>query len=353
MATKVPETGSAALTYDKSAEIGIFDGRVVAPKRKPSQQTAQPTGSSGSAVEPPAVPQQPRASAGPTESDTNDATRRKGFLLPLIAGLTLLLAGAGAVIYSVTTVVVSDRVAARAQDDLRDSFAERQSLAASGQLAEAFDPDAVSSETVEAVPGNFESEEDVPVIFGDPVETTPMISDPTAMAGWLFEADPPNGEALGRIVIPTASIDWVLVQGVNPNHLKKGPGHMPGTPMPGQYGNAVISGHRTTYGGPFGNLDRMAPGDRFTVETLIGVHTYQVVSVELVRPTDTWVVQPMDGAWLTLITCHPKYTSQQRMIVFSKLVEGPNADEVAEVYGTVYVAPSEPLPFESTSTPAG
>jgi sortase A len=145
----------------------------------------------------------------------------------------------------------------------------------------------------------------------------------------------------------------VVVHGVNPNDLKKGPGHMPGTVMPGQYGNAVISGHRTTYGGPFGNLDRMAPGDEFTVETLIGVHTYRVVSVELVHPTDTWVVQPMDGAWLTLITCHPKYTSQQRMIVFSKLVSGPNADEVAEVYGTAYAAPRAPLPFESTPTPAG
>jgi sortase A len=123
--------------------------------------------------------------------------------------------------------------------------------------------------------------------------------------------------------------------------------------MPGQYGNAVISGHRTTYGAPFGNLDRLAPGDRFTVETLIGVHTYEVVSVEVVDPTDTWVVQPMDGSWLTMVTCTPKYSSRQRLIVFSKLVDGPNADEVAEVYGTLYAPPGQPLPFESTSTPAG
>jgi sortase A len=265
----------------------------------------------------------------------------------------MVIVGAGAVIYSVTTVVVSDRVAARAQEDLRGEFAERQSLAAAGQLAEAFDPDAAPSDAESVAPGNFESEEDVPVIFGVPAEATPMVHDPADLASWMFEADPPNGEALGRIVIPTASIDWVLVQGVNPNHLKKGPGHMPGTPMPGQYGNAVISGHRTTYGGPFGNLDRMAAGDRFTVETLIGVHTYEVVSVEVVDPTDTWVVQPMEGSWLTLVTCTPKYSSRQRLIVFSKLVGGPNADEVAEVYGTAYPAPREPLPFESTSTPAG
>lgn len=352
MATKVPETGSAALTYDKSADIGVFDGRIVAPKRPAGASTAS---TKKKAPTPPASVPSSRGTSteAPDDSASEGPPKRRSFVVPLIVGVLLLVAGAGAVVYTLSSVVVSDRAAARAQEDLRDQFIERQSLADRGLLAAAFDPDAAPSDAAAVVEGDFETAEDVPVIFGDPVETTPMISDPTAMAGWLFEADPPNGEALGRIVIPTASIDWVLVQGVNPNHLKKGPGHMPGTPMPGQYGNAVISGHRTTYGGPFGNLDRMAPGDRFTVETLIGVHTYQVVSVELVRPTDTWVVQPMDGAWLTLITCHPKYTSQQRMIVFSKLVEGPNADEVAEVYGTVYVAPSEPLPFESTSTPAG
>ncbi|MEX0826385.1 MAG: class E sortase [Acidimicrobiia bacterium] len=351
MATKVPETGSAALTYDKSADIGVFDGRIVAPKR-PARASTASTKKQSPTPRPVSV-HKGTSTEPPDDSASEGTPRRRSFIVPLIAGLLLLLAGGGAVFYSLSSVVVSDRAAARAQDDLRDQFVQRQSLAASGLLAAAFDPDAAPSDVESVVEGDFETEEDVPVIFGAPVETTPMINDPTQLAGWMFEADPPNGEALGRIVIPAASIDWVVVQGVNPSHLKKGPGHMPGTPMPGQYGNAVISGHRTTYGGPFGNLDRMAPGDRFTVETLIGVHTYQVVSVELVRPTDTWVVQPMDGAWLTLITCHPKYTSQQRMIVFSKLVEGPNADEVAEVYGTLYAGPRQPLPFESTSTPAG
>jgi len=83
------------------------------------------------------------------------------------------------------------------------------------------------------------------------------------------------------------------------------------------------------------------------------VHTYQVVSIEVVDPTDTWVVQPMEGSWLTLITCTPKYTSRQRLIVFSKLVDGPNLDAVAQTYGTSYRPPRKPLPFESTPTPAG
>jgi LPXTG-site transpeptidase (sortase) family protein len=350
MASRVPETGSAALTYDKSADIGVFDGRIVAPKRA-TRGVAAPV----PATAPARTTKKPApAEARPVEPVSEPlVSRHKGVLLPLLAGLALVLFGGGAVIYSLFTVVTSDQAAARAQDDLRTQFASRQSLADRGLLAEAFDPDAIETEVEAVAETDFGTGDDIPVIFGTPTGSAPVVNDPTSLPGWLFEAPPENGEALGRIVIPTASIDWVVVQGVNPNHLTKGPGHMPGTVMPGQYGNAVISGHRTTYGGPFGNLDRMAPGDQFTVETLIVVHTYQVVSVELVRPTDTWVVQPMDGAWLTLITCHPKYTSQQRMIVFSKLIDGPNADAVTDVYGTAYPAPRQPLPFESTPTPAG
>jgi LPXTG-site transpeptidase (sortase) family protein len=342
---KLPETGSAALTYDDAADIGVFDGRIVTPKKRP--RSAAPSARSRPQK---AAPAEPPAEHEDESSETDD---KKGFIVPLIAGLVLVVVGAVAVIYPLVTVVVSDRVAARAQVDLRVQFEERQTLAAQGELDSAFDPSIVPAEPEAAPTGEgFDTADDVPVIFGAPSATEPVV-DPSVLPEWLTEVPPPRGEALGRIVVPAAGIDWVVVEGVNPEDLRKGPGHMPRTAMPGQYGNAVLSGHRTTYGAPFGHLDSLEPGDRFTVETLIGVHTYQVVSIEVVDPTDTWVVQPMEGSWLTLITCTPKYTSRQRLIVFSKLVDGPNLDAVAETYGTRYERPRKPLPFESTPTPAG
>ena len=56
--------------------------------------------------------------------------------------------------------------------------------------------------------------------------------------------------------------------------LKKGPGHYPESPLPGQEGNAAIAGHRTTYGAPFNRIDELEPGDEIHVETIQGSFTY-------------------------------------------------------------------------------
>jgi sortase A len=122
----------------------------------------------------------------------------------------------------------------------------------------------------------------------------------------------------------------VIFEGVSPDTLKKGPGHIPGTALPGQPGNAVISGHRTTYGRPFFDLDQLVPGDRIEIETTIGTHVYELREEWfLVAPTDVWVVDPKDGGWLTLTTCNPKFSARQRLIVTAELVAGPNLDYVS------------------------
>jgi LPXTG-site transpeptidase (sortase) family protein len=161
-------------------------------------------------------------------------------------------------------------------------------------------------------------------------------------ARWVLEEQPEKGEPGGRIIIPAADVDAVFVGGVKPENLALGPGHMTRTAVPGQYGNSAIAGHRTTYGAWFNRIDLLEPGDEIFVETGIGTHTYAVVSTIIVHPRDTWVVQPRDGAWLTLISCHPKGSAAQRMIVFAKLVDGPNIDAVTEVFGTEYEPPEPP-----------
>jgi sortase A len=149
-----------------------------------------------------------------------------------------------------------------------------------------------------------------------------------APATLLVESAPPEHEAFAIIRIPT--IDrlregWAVVEGVTRSDLKNGAGHMSSTPIPGQPGNSVISGHRTTYGAPFHELDQLVPGDSIEVETGLGVHTYEVRETIIVRPTEIWVTEQREGAWLTLTTCHPRFSARQRLVVFAELVAGPNA----------------------------
>ena len=135
---------------------------------------------------------------------------------------------------------------------------------------------------------------------------------------------PAEGSEFARLVVPRLGLDVVIFEGVTRDTLTRGPGHLPGTPIPGQPGNSVISGHRTTHGRPFFDFDRLVPGDRITVETAVGTHAYEVRESVLVAPDDVWVTDDRAGGWLTLTTCHPKFSARERLIITAELVEGPN-----------------------------
>lgn len=134
-----------------------------------------------------------------------------------------------------------------------------------------------------------------------------------------------RGAGFARIYLPTLGSDdvHVVVEGVSTSDLKKGPGHFPGTGLPGQLGNVVISGHRTTYGGPFNELDELDDGDAIVLETRTAFYTYSVERVFIVKPTAIGVTYPVPDRLgqrptkrlLTLTTCHPKYSARQRLIV--------------------------------------
>jgi sortase A len=174
------------------------------------------------------------------------------------------------------------------------------------------------------------------------VDYTPTVVDPDSgeivpgagsgdPASLLSEAAPPLGQPFALIRIPKIERlqeGWTVVEGVRLADLRTGAGHMPNTPLPGQPGNAVISGHRTTYGAPFHELDLLAPGDTIEVETALGTHVYAVRESFIVRPTEIWVTNPKPGAWLTLTTCNPKFSARERLIVTAELVEGPNAPAI-------------------------
>ena len=116
-----------------------------------------------------------------------------------------------------------------------------------------------------------------------------------------------------------------VVEGVTLGDLQRGPGHYPGTALPGDDGNFAVAGHRTTYGAPFFNLDQLRKGDEVIVTARDGSrYTYRVRQQEIVAPGDTWVIGPdpleRGKPTLTLTTCNPRFSNAQRLIVFAELV---------------------------------
>ena len=130
----------------------------------------------------------------------------------------------------------------------------------------------------------------------------------------------PTGSAVAIIRIPKIGVDDAVVEGVGVEDLKKGPGHYPNTPMPGQVGNAAIAGHRTTYGAPFYRLNELSSGDDIFVTTRDGTYDYKVSSSNSVSPSDVAVLNPTLDAQLTLTTCTPRFTASKRLVVVSTLI---------------------------------
>ncbi|MFB4316459.1 class E sortase [Actinomadura sp. 21ATH] len=137
------------------------------------------------------------------------------------------------------------------------------------------------------------------------------------------------GMALIRIPRFGKKYRFVVVEGVTQKHLRKGPGHYPGSAMPGEVGNFVVSGHRTTYSAPFNRIGELRKGDRILIDTREKQFVYRVTGSRGVEPTAVEVTAPVpmrpkakpDEPLITLTTCHPKYSAAERLIVFGELAE--------------------------------
>jgi sortase A len=136
-----------------------------------------------------------------------------------------------------------------------------------------------------------------------------------------------EGDALTRIRIPKLGVDTIVVEGTSASALRAGAGHYPQTPLPCEDGNVAIAGHRTTYGKPFTNVDRLAKGDVIVLETPVGSCTYEVDRAPFaVQPNNFTVIENTPGhKTLTLTTCHPKGSASQRLIIKATFVKGDQA----------------------------
>ena len=114
----------------------------------------------------------------------------------------------------------------------------------------------------------------------------------------------------------------MIMEGTDRRTLRRAVGHIPGTPLPGQPGNVVITGHRDTF---FSGLRNIHQDDEITLTTLNGTYRYSVDFTEVVGPQDTAVLDHSDDAILTLVTCYPFYfvgPAPKRFVVRAHRISG-------------------------------
>jgi sortase A len=140
-----------------------------------------------------------------------------------------------------------------------------------------------------------------------------------AFAARAFDRRTGESDPLGKITIPKIGVDAVFVEGTAGTDLRNGPGHYPGTPLPGERGTVGIAGHRTTYGAWFRRINQLKPGDAITLTMPYGRFTYTVERTRIVPPTAVWVTQRVSYDRLILSACHPLYSAAKRIVVFAKL----------------------------------
>ena len=136
----------------------------------------------------------------------------------------------------------------------------------------------------------------------------------------VIARNPLPGDAIGEIQMPTIDKSAFVVEGTDTDDLRKGPGHYPDTPMPGEHGTVAIAGHRTTNGAPFRNVDKLERGDRIVLQLPYGSFVYRVERTQIVEPTALWVTKRVKYDRLVLSACHPLYSAAQRLIVFARFV---------------------------------
>jgi sortase A len=114
----------------------------------------------------------------------------------------------------------------------------------------------------------------------------------------------PKGEALARLSIGRLDSHWIVLEGADKSELRRGPGHLVQSALPGTRGNCVIAGHRDTQ---FRVLQNVKIGETISIE--IDGHTFQyrVTDRHVVSPSDTRPLHATAMPTLTLVTCYPFY----------------------------------------------
>ncbi len=254
--------------------------------------------------------QHPTATATPPHGTESPRHGRRGMrVFDRVLGVTgelLIAAGVLLGLFVVWQLFYTDVQADRVQDAIIEEFVDEVgSVTASGGEAE----EGVGLDVTETIPEEYQFTDDPPEM-----------------------EEPAHAEVFGLMYVPRWGEDYVkpIAQGTDkPTVLNViGIGHYEGTAMPGGWGNFSVAAHRTTYGKPFSDIDQLEIGDAVVIETEDAWFVYEITDHEIVLPTAVEVIaavpnQPgaeADGRYLTMTTCHPRFSAAQRWVVHGELL---------------------------------
>lgn len=132
-----------------------------------------------------------------------------------------------------------------------------------------------------------------------------------------FRLESHEGDAIAKLEIPRIHLDAVVVNGTGTSDLRRGPGRHLESYMPGERQLVYIAGHRTTYGAPFGDIDKIQPGDLITASLPYATVTYRVTGHRIVDDGDLSVLRTHDREQLVLQACHPRFFASERYLVYA------------------------------------
>jgi sortase A len=156
-----------------------------------------------------------------------------------------------------------------------------------------------------------------------------------ALAAGRYRAGASRGAAIGRLVIPRIGLSMVVVEGTDPDTLKRGPGRDRRTFMPGQGELVYVAGHRTTYSAPFSDIDDLRPGDRVTLRVPYATFVYRVSGHVVVPANDLDRLRSRGREVLALQACHPRFFASHRYIVYARPVQlVPRGGTARDLRGT-------------------
>jgi sortase A len=127
------------------------------------------------------------------------------------------------------------------------------------------------------------------------------------------------GDTVAKLSIPRLNTQLYVLEGDDERELRRGPGHVSGTAMPGAHGNSVIAAHRDTH---FRVLKDIRKGDDIVIDTGAGEFLYRVRNTSIVGPDNVAPLQPSSQAVLHLVTCYPFYyvgNAPKRFVVEARL----------------------------------
>jgi sortase A len=130
----------------------------------------------------------------------------------------------------------------------------------------------------------------------------------------LPDTAPAYGSAVALLQIPKLGINQIVVEGTSSSNTQAGPGHVPGTVLPGQAGESDIIGRRTTFGAPFYQLGSLKVGDTINVTTVEGPAVYKVIPAKLATTSNNI---------LKLITSSPPIIATGSTSIYATLTKNP------------------------------